>query len=152
MNAQTIAAGTPSVQCAPVPGARDPKVGPLAHRLRDLGFSTTPGGAHAKLLRLRLELQRVASVAVTDGYETELDNYLMEIDELRAAGLHLPLCPDGMLSIERADAEDNHPRVRWFLDPTIENAKVAKHTAKRTIRALFELVRGIRTAHPELSS
>jgi hypothetical protein len=124
----------------------------LAHRLRDLGYSTTPGGAHAKLLRLRLELQRVVSVAVTDGYELELDQYLSEIDELRIAGLHLQLETDGMLTIERADAEDNHPRVRWFLEPSLANARVAKHATKRAVLALFEFLRGLRTAHPDLTT
>jgi hypothetical protein len=141
-----------AVQCAPPPRARDPKVGPLAHRLRDLGYSTTPGGAHAKLLRLRLELRQVVAVAVTDGYDLEFDQYMLEVDELRTAGLHLELGTDGMLTIERADAEDNHPRVRYYLEPTLDNARAAKYSAKRAVVALFEFLRGLRTAHPDLTS
>jgi hypothetical protein len=151
MTRQTIAPAPAPRECATAERARDPKIGPLAHRLRDLGYSTTPGGAHAKLLRLRHELQQVASVAVTDGFESELDIYLFDVDEMRVAGLQLQLETDGMLTIERADAEDNHPRVRWFLDPTLEHARQARHATKRSVRAAFEFLRGLRTAHPELT-
>lgn len=134
---------------ATVPEADD-RMGRWQHRLADLGYSTTPGGAHAKLNRLREELLRVVSSAIAEGYDRELDRWLSPVDELRAAGIEVTLHPDALIAISQADAADDGPRVQYALIPSVDHAREALRSTRRAMRAGMEFARGLLTAHPEI--
>lgn len=138
------------VEYAPVTRALDPKIGPAGHVLTRHRYSTTPGGAMAKLRRHRDGLSAGIRVLLAEGHSGFVHQFLAELDRVRVATCHVELDGGAMLTIERRDAEDNVSRVRWRENPTTENAMALIRDVERAIESSHELILGVLAVHPEL--